>query len=150
MPFDLFIMKSYLILIPIFLLALIQGAFLPLNLVLLLVLGWAVVRPGKEALSVAFVSGIFLDLAKGTPLGFSSLLFLTAVALVVIYSRRFDPTHPVFLAVFVFLAAAIIDLVAHRPWLGEAIVLAILSLLLRPLLAYYRRDFDRETIKLKY
>ena len=102
-------MKSYFILIPIFFLALLQGAFLPVNLVLLVVLLWAIIRPPKEVFGVAFISGLFLDLAKGTPLGFSSALLLVTCYLLLLYSRRFDPTHPVFLPLFVFLAALVFN-----------------------------------------
>ena len=142
-------MKPYLILIPILLLAFCQGVFLKLNLLLLLVLTWAVIRPMKETFVVAFLAGLFLDLAKGTPLGFSSLLFLLAVFLVVLYARRFDPAHPAFLFVFVFFASLSFNLILEKPWLIEGLILSILSLFTRPFLRYYRPDFDRHGIRLK-
>jgi rod shape-determining protein MreD len=142
-------MKKYLILVPILALSLLQGVFLPVNLVLLLILFWAVVRPTKEVYTIAFLSGLFLDLAIGTPLGLGSLLFLLASALVNFYSRRFDPTHPIFLPLFIFLASLIFNLILNEPWLGESIALAILAFLTRPLLKYYWPGFDRSQLKLK-
>lgn len=142
-------MKSYLILLPIFLLALFQGAVLPLNLVLLVVLVWTAIRPPKESLIVAFFSGIFLDLAKGTPLGFSSLVLLIASYVLLLYSRRFDPAHPVFLFIFVFLVLTIFNLFLKKPWLPEGVVLALLSLLTRPAIKFYQEELDRGKLKLK-
>ena len=97
-------MKACLIFLPIFVFCLFQGTFLSLNLVLLTVLLWTVLRPGKGNFGIVFLAGIFLDLAKGTPLGLSSLLFLLSTGLMILYSHRFDPHHPLFLAFFVFLA----------------------------------------------
>lgn len=122
---------------------------MPLNLVLLVVLIWAIVRPAKEALIVAFISGLFLDLAKGSPLAFSSFQLLVMTYLLLLYSRRFDPTHPVFLVIFVFLAATAANLVLGKPWLGESAILAILSFFLRPVLKHYSEGFDRGEIRLK-
>lgn len=99
-------MKQYLILAPIFLFALLQGAFLQINLVLLAVLLLAVFLPAKESLWIAFISGLFLDLAKGTPLGASSFVLLVTCYLLLLYSRRFNASYPPFLAVFVSLGAA--------------------------------------------
>ena len=94
-------MKNYLVvLFPIFLFALLQGAFLPLNLVLLTVVILAVFRPAKEVFWTAFIAGLFLDLAGGTPLGFSSFKLLVFSFIPFLYSRRFDPRHPIFLAIF--------------------------------------------------
>ena len=142
-------MKAYLVLIPILVLALFQGAFLPLNLVLLVVLVWAIVRPVQEVLMVAFLGGLFLDLTKGSSLGLNSLLLMSAGYLLTLYSRRFDPSHPVFLSVFVLIVSIIINLILGRPWLVSSLVLAGLSLLVRPLVKYYSGDLSRGEIKLK-
>jgi rod shape-determining protein MreD len=141
--------KNLLILIPVFILALLQGVFLPLNLVLLVVLFWAMVRPPREAFIIAFISGLFLDLAKGTPLGSASLMLLVSSLLVVLYSRRFDPAHPLFLSGFVFIISVGTNLILKKPWLTESLVLAVLSLVLRPLIRYYASDWERGEIKLK-
>ncbi|MFC1727816.1 hypothetical protein ACFL0Y_04800, partial [Patescibacteria group bacterium] len=64
-------------------------------------------------------------------------------------SRRFDPSHPVFLAIFVFLSTMIFDLLIGKPWLGEALIMVFLSIAIRPILKYYSQTFDRETIRLR-
>jgi len=142
-------MKPYLVLLPIFLLALIQGAVLPLNLVLLIVLIWTIIRPPRESLIVAFFSGIFLDLAEGTPLGLSSSILLLTSYILHLYSRRFDPSHPAFLALFVFLSSTIYNLISKEPWLMEGVILALLSLLARPAIRFYQEELDRGKLKLK-
>lgn len=141
-------MKSYSILLPVFLLALFQGVFLPLNFVLLVVLVWAVIRPPKEGLIVAFFSGIFLDLAKGSPLGMSSSIFLVASFILHLYSRRFDPAHPAFLAVFVLLTSIIYNLISKEPWYWlEGVILFLLALLTRPAISLWQEK--EKGIKLK-
>jgi len=143
-------MKTYLILLPIFILALFQGAFLKLNLILLLVLTWAVFRPSREVLLVSFASGLFLDLAKGTPLGLSSFNFLVAGYLLLLYRRKFDALHPVFLPVFVFLTSSLYYLVATRHWFWLAsLVLTFLALGVRYLLVFLLGRIDRGQIKLR-
>ena len=67
--------------------ALVQGSVLPfiignrvpVNLVLVLVIGWALLRGLKSALIWAMVGGLWLDLLSGVPLG-SAMLALTLVA----------------------------------------------------------------------
>ena len=95
--------KPYLVLLPLFALSALQGSFVKINLVMLLVLIWAVIRKTSESLTVAFLAGIFLDLAKGLPLGSSSLFLLFSVFLLSLYSQKFDPAHPGFLGIFVLI-----------------------------------------------
>jgi len=124
-------MRNYLILFPIFLFALLQGAFLPLNLVLLVVIFFAVFRPGKESFLVAFFSGLFLDLAKGITLGVSSLILLFICYLLRVYSRHFNSRQPIFLAIFSSLAAILWSRVFQGffDWRG-GIILFVLALFL--------------------
>lgn len=141
-------MKSYLILLPIFFLALLQGAVLPFNLVLLVVLIWMALRPAKEGLLVAFLAGIFLDLAKGTQLGLSSIVLLFACYFLLLYRRRFDPAHPAFLAIFVFVSLFVFDLVTSQPWNWlEGAGLSLLALLFRPVISIWSEK--EKGIKLK-
>lgn len=143
-------MKPYLILIPIFFLAILQGAFLKLNLVLLIVLTWAVFRPSKEVILIAFVSGLLLDLAKGIPLGLSSFLFLISSCLLLLYRRRFDSLHPVFLPTFIFLISYFLSLISYRHWYWlESLVLALLALGIRYLLVFFIGRVDKGKIKLQ-
>lgn len=143
-------MKNYLILIPIFILALLQGAFLKLNLVLLLVLSWASFRPPKEVILISFFAGLLLDLAKGMPLGLSSLMFLAASYLLFLYRRKFDSFHPAFLPVFVFLASSAYSLLFNHHWNWlESFTLAFFALGLRYLLVFFVGRADKEQIKLR-
>lgn len=142
-------MKFYLILCLTLFLALLQGAVLPLNLVLLLVLLWSIIRPAKEGWGVAFLSGLFLDLAKGTPLGSSSLILLIVCFAWRLYSRRFDPTHPLFLAAFLFLISVAWNLLLREVWLVDGLALAALSFLARPLVKFYHEDISRDRLRLK-
>jgi len=143
-------MQGYLILLPIFLFALIQGAFLPLNLVLLTVLVWTALRPPKESLLIAFFAGLILDLAEGTPLGFSSFMLLFLCGLLILYSHRFDSSHPLFLTVFVFISSDLYSLVTNHffNW-PEGLVLAILALIFGFLGKFFLAEIDKEKIKLK-
>ena len=67
--------------------ALVQGSMLPfiignrvpVNLVLVLVIGWALLRGLKSALVWAMVGGLWLDLLSGVPLG-TAMLALSLVA----------------------------------------------------------------------
>lgn len=99
------------IFLPILIFSLLQATFLPLNLVLLTVIFWTALRlrPGQDATAkevpwLAFSAGLILDLAKGGTLGLSSFLLLVISYLLLLYSRRFNPLHPLFLITFMLLA----------------------------------------------
>lgn len=85
--------------------SLLQATFLPLNLVLWTTILWTARWPEEKSLYLAFAAGLILDLAKGTTLGLSSLLLLVISYLLLLYSRRFNSLHPVFLIVFMLLTA---------------------------------------------
>ncbi len=125
-------MKPYLILLPILILAIIQGSFLSLNLVLLMTLFWASIKPAKEGLLIAFLAGILLDLSRGTSLGISSFYLLVAASILIAYSRKFDPHHPFFITLFVFLIAGLWSLMAAHffDW-RQALILALIALVVR-------------------
>jgi len=131
-------MKKYLILLVIIFLAILQGSFLSLNLVLLTVLFWASIRSVKEGLLVAFVAGLFLDLAKGSTLGISSFCLLVATSILIIYSRRFDPHHPFFITVFIFLITGFWFLTTEHffNW-QQGLILSLLALLIRMILKFF-------------
>lgn len=116
-------MKLFYLYLPIFFLALLQGAFLPLNLILLVVLFAATFYSFRESYWLAFGGGIMLDLAKGTPLGFSSLLFLLAAGWVRLYSRRFDPAHPLFLPALTLVNSLMFDRITSGGWHGRAAII---------------------------
>lgn len=131
-------MKKYLILLPILFLAILQGSFLSLNLVLLTVLFWVSIRPSKEGLLVAFLAGLILDLAQGTALGVSSFCLLIATCVLIAYSRRFDPHHPFFITVFVFLITGLWFLTTEHffNW-RQGLILAFLALFIRMILKIF-------------
>lgn len=124
-----YFMKTYLFLLPVLLLVLLQGSILPWNLVLLLVFFRAALKPDQQTFFLAFLGGLLLDLGQGTPLGLSSLLFLFGSLLLFFYSRKFEPSHPIFLTVFIVL----INLLYRKIVFGfsywqESLILAFLSL----------------------
>jgi len=95
-------MKNNLILLMIVLiLAVLQGSFLSLNLILFLVLLRMALRPEAKNLWLAFLGGLILDLAKNQTLGFSAIVFLLASGLIILYSKRFEPAWPPFLTFLV-------------------------------------------------
>ena len=123
-------MKTYLILIPIFILVILQGSILPLNLLLALILIRTALKPDRQSFYLAFWSGLLLDLAQGTPLGLSSLIFLLASLFLFLYSKKFEASYAPFLAVFVFL----ISLLYYQTVFGylgwqKSLILSILTFL---------------------
>jgi rod shape-determining protein MreD len=107
-------------------------------------------RFGLEAVLVAFLAGVFLDLARGTPLGLSSLIFLLVSFILSLYSRKYDPLHPAFLPVFTFLSAISYQLLTiNYPDWREGLILALLVILARPLIGYFSLGSTRGEIKLK-
>lgn len=143
-------MKKYLILLPLFILSIFQGTFFPLNLVLLLILFLAITRPAKETLLIAFTSGIFLDLANGSTLGYSSILLLISSFLVILYSRRLDVYHPFFLPAFVLITAGAWSLVTQHffNW-PRTLILAVLAYLIRVLAKILPLNYDGREGRLK-
>lgn len=135
-------MKNFLILLPVTLvLALLQGTFLPLNLLLLLIILVAVVKPGKVSSFLAFWSGFLLDLVSGTPLGLSSFLFLIFSFVLFLYRRRFDPNHPFLLLFFVFFFAVFFNWIVYHHWGWlQGLVLVVLFYAAGPLMKYFQ-DF---------
>jgi len=123
-------MKTYLILMPIFILVVLQASILPLNLLLALILIRTALKPDRQSFYLAFWSGLLLDLAQGTPLGLSSLIFLLASLFLFIYSKKFEASYAPFLAVFVFL----ISLLYYQTVFGylgwqKSLILSILTFL---------------------
>ncbi|MCJ7804747.1 hypothetical protein MUP35_03390 [Patescibacteria group bacterium] len=123
-------MKTYLILIPIFILVVLQASILPLNLLLALILIRTALKPDQQSFYLAFWSGLLLDLAQGTPLGLSSLIFLLASLLLLLYSKKFEASYAPFLAVFVFLISLLYNwiVIGYLGW-QKSLVLSILTFL---------------------
>ncbi len=143
-------MKAYLILLPVFFLALLQGSFLGFNLVLLLVLFYVVLKQNRQSLWVAFWSGLILDLAKGHYLGLSALIFLFFSFLLILYFRRFQATNWLFLVIFVALFSGAYSLLVYRffDW-KEVLFLIILALLVRFILRFFSIELATKQIRLR-
>ena len=143
-------MKTYLILIPIFILSLLQASILPLNLLLVLILIRGALKPDRQNFYLAFWSGLLLDLAQGTPLGLSSLIFLLASLLLFLYSKKFEAIYAPFLAVFTFLISLFYKriVIGYLDW-KESLLLAFLVFLFSFLWQrFVNRVFERK-IKLR-
>jgi len=137
-------MKPYLILIPIFIFTLLQGSFLSLNLVLMTILVFTAFNSSRQSLWVAFTSGLLLDLAQGTIFGLSSLLFLVLAFLLLLYSKRFEPTHLFFLPFFVFFSALLYSLVIWQQiYLLSSLVLFSLTILVLFILKFFPLERTR-------
>jgi len=123
-------MKTYLILMPIFILVVLQSSILPLNLLLALILIRTALKPDRQSFYLAFWSGLLLDLAQGTPLGLSSLIFLLASLFLFLYSKKFEASYAPFLAVFVFLISLLYNwtVFGYLGW-QKSLILSILTFL---------------------
>ncbi len=94
-------MKWWLI-FPVILLVLLQTTVISFNflliflLLVILLLGW-----GSDALWLAFLGGLALDLSAGTRLGLSSIAYLLSIGIVLLYGRKFQ-TKNVFFWMFLF------------------------------------------------
>lgn len=142
-------MSKFLILGLFFFSAVLQGAFLPLNLVLLAVIFLAAYRSAKEVLLTAFIAGCFLDLAKGTPVGFSSFWLLVISFLLIVYRRRFDSRHPVFLIFITFLTSGLMNYLAVKNYGWDlAFILALIAFIFRSILKLFSLEAI-DGIKLK-
>jgi len=124
-------MKQYLILLLILFFALLQGAFLPSNLVLLTVIFFTILGEEKTAFLVTFFSGLFLDLVKGVYLGSSSAYFLLISGLLCLYASKFNSRQPLFLASVAFLGQLFWGKIFQDFWnFEEALVLGIFAFVL--------------------
>jgi hypothetical protein len=89
-------------------------------------------------------------LAKGTPFGLSGLLFLLASYFLILYRRRFDSLHPLFLPVFVFLISSLYSWLIFHHWFWlEILILTSLALGVRYWLVFFLGQINRGQIKLQ-
>jgi len=77
------------------------------NLLLVVVVSWALLRGVAAALPVAFVSGLLFDLLAGLPLGASSLGLMATTFLAGLGTRRVFSSNVIWPAVLVALATPI-------------------------------------------
>lgn len=123
-------MKKYLIYLLIFLASLLQVALFKINLVLIAVILWTCWAGKKQSLWLAFLGGVFLDLAKNSTLGISSFSLLVVCLFLLLYREKLSPFHPLFLMIFTFLSGILFDLVLFRIIHWWNIILSLLVVLL--------------------
>jgi rod shape-determining protein MreD len=130
---------AYLVLLPITLvLVAAQTTILPqfdllngrADLVLLLVVGWAMTGRVEQAMVVGLVGGMLLDLSSGVPLGISSLALIAAANVATLTQGRLWRAHQ-----FAALGSVLICCLVYYTILGTGVVIARPSLDLAPSLA---------------
>jgi len=126
-------MFKYSVYVVLFVLAAVQAALLPFNLVLaalVLILSFAA-GSVVQGMLLAFFSGLFLDLARGGRLGFTSLSFLVLVVVFSLYQRRFNYRSPLFSAVVILVGGLSVDWMAGAGinWLENLLTAAAAGLL---------------------
>jgi hypothetical protein len=95
-------MKTLLLLITLF--AFLQSAFLPVNLVMVILVARALVVPDRENLFLAFFGGIILSFLTQVNLGYFPLIFILVVKL-----GEFIKTFPVSFNIFmIFLSGSVL------------------------------------------
>lgn len=132
-----------------------QEAFLPFNLVLLILVSRAFVVSENENFYLAFVFGLILSFLAGYPLGSLSIIYLIIVLIIHIFRRFQFVTHP---AVVIPVAgvALLADQLARSLMLGSNIDLTkipVQIILVIPIyfavLLWEERFIVRKDIKLK-
>lgn len=143
-------MRIIVIFLPILILALFESTIIPLNFTLLAIISWSVLRPAKEVLLIAFVSGLILDLLTGKILGSSSLLFLIISLVIFLYKNRFQASRLSFLLPFTFFSVALTNLVLGLPPLSISVILTtILIVFFLPIFNFFSKVIKRnEQLKL--
>ena len=92
--------------------ALFQSSFVPHllrggprpDLVVMLVISWALLRGVKEGLLWAFIGGLVLDLLSATPLGLSALILTLLTLLTILGRKSIYRTNILFPLAIIFLA----------------------------------------------
>jgi rod shape-determining protein MreD len=131
-------MRTLLVLIPIMFLAFFEATITSLHLCLLGIILWASLRPSRQALLVAFLAGVILDLLKGQSLGVSSLLFLVISFLIGLYKNRFQAARLAFLLPFTLFSILLADLIFHLPILARSVFInTLLMTILLPIFNFF-------------
>lgn len=143
-------MEKILVLLPILILAILESTIIPLNLTLLAIISWSVLRPAKEVLLTAFVGGLILDLLTGKTLGSSSLLFLIISLVIFLYKNRFQASRLSFLLPFTFFSVALTNLTLGLPLKSVSVILTtILIIFFLPIFNFFSKVIKRnEQLKL--
>ncbi len=124
-------MKNLSILLLIIFFAFLETTIIPLHLTLLAVILWASMKSNDQALGVAFLAGLILDLLGGKPLGQTSLLFSILTLFILLYKNRFHADQLRFLLPFSVIAVIPNDLIfgsTHWPNFFLEIMLLVVLL----------------------
>lgn len=129
-------MRYFLIFLLILGMAFFQTTLWGFNFLLLAVLIFSLAFEEKVSLTLAFLSGLLLDLLSGGPpaggLGFSSLSFVLVSFLLITYRRRFSFKNPFSCFVFALVSYFLFSLVTRNSFnLWEGLFLGIFLVLFR-------------------
>lgn len=102
------------------LLVFLQEAFLPFNLVLLIIVSRTFVAPEKENYYLAFFFGLLLSFLAGYQLGILSMIYLIIVMAISIFKKIQFATHPL-IVIPVAAAALLIDAIIKSLMLSSSI-----------------------------
>lgn len=94
-------------------LSFLQGAFLPISLVLIFLLTRSFISSGKENLWLAFGFGLLASVLQGLPLGFFSLVYLLAVVLSQIIRNTHIASHWIAILPLSALFLLVEDILVH-------------------------------------
>jgi rod shape-determining protein MreD len=147
-------MRNIIVFLPILILAIAESTVIPLNLVLLSIISWAVLREAREGMLVAFFSGLILDFLTGRTLGLTSLVFLFLSLTIYLYKNRFQANRLAFLFPFTLFSLIAVDLLEGLPALSIRTVLiegvnTILVIFLFPIFNFLAKSFGEEQLKLE-
>ena len=142
-------MKWWLV-FPVIFLVLLQTTVVSFNFLLIFLILLALVGWQSEALTSAFLGGLMMDFSGGTGLGLSSLGYLTAVGIIVIYSRRFEVANLWFWLTIFPLSDFLFRLIRSELWHGqEGVMMAGVAVITYLLVSKLGMREEEEGIKLK-
>jgi rod shape-determining protein MreD len=95
------------VLFAIFIAILLEASIITVPLVLLIILFASVVNPKNEMFTIAFFSGLILDIFGFGTIGFSSLYFTLMVLIIFLYRKKYEIESINFIAIFSFIASFI-------------------------------------------
>lgn len=129
-------MKYLVSFVLIFLFGILQSTLIPINLLLVLVILFAVNMNFREGVALAFLAGITKDFMTGAVFGLSSIFFLFAVFLLILYNRKYKLSNLTYLLPFTVAVLVVSDLVFRIPLnliniLGSVIFFTVVSPLIK-------------------
>ena len=126
-----------------------QTAAVPVNLLLLIVLDWAILRDFRQGIVIGFFAGLVLDFLSLGRLGFSSIIFLGIVFLINLYKRRWDLPNFWLTLVLTFIFSFVFNAFLGRFWsIKEGLVLVIVNAVFYPLVSWWQKQEFGDQLKL--